>query len=322
MEIFTIMDVKARYHPLQEQIDLADAFGDALGHLLPVARLHVAPAETDEIWNQLTELGLFGILKAEAEGGSGLGIVEEVLIATRLGRQLIAPSVVATLGAQGLSNLPDGARVAAAYVENGRPVAVDADGAQALLLRQEDSALLLPVDGKELQPIEQLLWLSHLHGAEGVDNPGGRLDARNLLRLRLLDAAVLAGIAACAQEMAVAYALIREQFGRPIGSFQAVKHSCANMAISARCARDQVNFAAVAMDADRTDAMLQVESALLVAIDAAIDNAGRNIQIHGGIGFSAEADPHLVLKRARIFATIAGGAEKALHRVACVPFTS
>src|SRR3546814_7592323 len=86
--------------------------------------------------------------------------------------------------------------------------------------------------------------------------------------------------------MGVDYAGLREQFGRPIGTFQAVKHHCANMAIAARCARDQVSFAAVAIDEGRADAALQVESALFVAGTAAIENAGKNIQIHGGIGFS------------------------------------
>jgi alkylation response protein AidB-like acyl-CoA dehydrogenase len=116
--------------------------------------------------------------------------------------------------------------------------------------------------------------------------------------------------------MGVAYAGIRSQFGRPIGSFQAVKHHCANMAIAARCARDQTDFAAVALDEDRPDAALQVECALLVAGSAALDNCGLNIQIHGGIGFSDEADPHLVLKRARLQIALAGGLEAASERIA------
>mgnify|MGYP002652792017 CR=1 FL=1 len=88
------------------------------------------------------------------------------------------------------------------------------------------------------------------------------------------------------------------------------------MAIAARCARDQVSFAAVAFDEARDDAALQVESALFVAGTAAIDNAGKNIQIHGGIGFSDEADPHLLLKRAQVYVAVAGGLEAANERIA------
>jgi alkylation response protein AidB-like acyl-CoA dehydrogenase len=116
--------------------------------------------------------------------------------------------------------------------------------------------------------------------------------------------------------MSVAYAGVREQFGRPIGSFQAVKHHCANMAMAARCARDQTNFAAVAIDEGRDDAALQVECALFVAGTAALENAGLNIQIHGGLGFSDEADPHLLLKRTQLLLAIAGGLERANGRIA------
>jgi alkylation response protein AidB-like acyl-CoA dehydrogenase len=120
--------------------------------------------------------------------------------------------------------------------------------------------------------------------------------------------------------MAVGYAGMREQFGRPIGSFQAVKHHCANMAIAARLACDQVSFAAVAIDDGRADAALQVESAVYVAGSSALDNCGKNIQVHGGMGFSDEADPHLLLKRARVLLEIAGGLEAGLTRVlACAP---
>jgi alkylation response protein AidB-like acyl-CoA dehydrogenase len=141
------------------------------------------------------------------------------------------------------------------------------------------------------------------------------LEASQILRLRLIDAAALTGIAQAALDMSVAYAGTRAQFGRPIGSFQAVKHHCANMVIGARCARDQTTFAAVAIDDGRDDAALQVECALFVAGSAALDNAGKNIQIHGGIGFSDEADPHLLLKRAQLLVAIAGGLEAANDRI-------
>jgi len=148
-----------------------------------------------------------------------------------------------------------------------------------------------------------------------VGEPLARFDESQVARLRLIDAAALAGMAQTALEMSVAYAGIREQFGRPIGSFQAVKHHCANMAIAARCARDQTTFAAVALDEGRADARLQVECAFFVAGTAALDNAGKNIQIHGGMGFSDEADPHLFLKRARLQIEIGGGLEAANERV-------
>jgi alkylation response protein AidB-like acyl-CoA dehydrogenase len=91
------------------------------------------------------------------------------------------------------------------------------------------------------------------------------------------------------------------------------------MAIAARTAADLVSFAAVAIDDARADAALQVESALYAAGRAAIDNTGTNIQIHGGMGFSEEADPHRLLKRARVFVELAGGLEAAVARVGSLP---
>ena len=164
--------------------------------------------------------------------------------------------------------------------------------------------------------IDNELWLAGLREGTVCGEAVARFENSQLLRLRLIDAAALAGMAAAALDMAVGYAGIREQFGRPIGTFQAVKHHCANMAIAARCARDQTTFAAVALDEGREDAALQVECALSVAGTAALDNAGKNIQIHGGIGFSDEADPHLFLKRARLQLAIAGGLDATHERIA------
>jgi len=143
-----------------------------------------------------------------------------------------------------------------------------------------------------------------------------RFEAPQLSRLRLIDAAALAGISQAALDMSVAYAGTRTQFGRPIGSFQAVKHHCANMVSAARRARDQTVLRRFAIDEGRDDAALQVECALFVAGSAALENAGKNIQIHGGMGFSDEADPHLLLKRAQLLSTIAGGLEAANERIA------
>jgi alkylation response protein AidB-like acyl-CoA dehydrogenase len=160
--------------------------------------------------------------------------------------------------------------------------------------------------------------------ASALGRPLAEANPAQVLRMRLLEAAVLAGIARAALDMAVAYAGMREQFGRPIGTFQAVKHHCANMALAARCASDQLSFAAVALDdvasgEPRADTALQVESALYVAASAALENCAKNIQVHGGMGFSDEADPHKLLKRARVFVEIAGGLEAALNRIADCP---
>ncbi|WP_129780571.1 acyl-CoA dehydrogenase family protein [Peristeroidobacter soli] len=313
------MQAQTRYHPDAEQLALAGTIEESLDSLVPVARLHAALEESADAWSSLRDLGVFGISVDEARGGSGLGAVEEALIVMGLGRRLVSPAVLATIGA-GPALVASGnadKNVAAAYRSNGRTVVVDESQTSLVLVREGDSATLY--NSSPGRSIDRRLWLAGLSEIDTPSEPLARLDAHDVLRLRLIDAAALAGIAAAVLDMAVAYAGIREQFGRPIGTFQAIKHHCSNMAMAARCARDQTNFAAVALDDDRDDAALQVECALLVAGQAALDNTGKNIQIHGGIGFSDEADPHLFLKRAQLQLAIAGGLEATNARIANLP---
>lgn len=309
-----------RFHPSADQGVLASTIEKAIVSLLPQSRLHVSIEESETIWSGLEEIGIFGITAGEEQGGSGLGAVEETLITMALGRCLAAPTVFATLGAahamrdDGVRSVP-GPRTAAGFRRSNRVVAVGDSGAEYLLIREPEKAGVYAVGQHASNPVDNKLWLTALHEYVSLGQPVAHFDATRLLRLRLLDAAALAGISQAALEMAVAYANARVQFGRPIGSYQAIKHHCANMAIAACCARDQANFAAVAIDDDREDAALQVESAFLVAGSAALENAAKNIQIHGGIGFSDEARPHLFLKRAQLLIAIGGGLESAVARV-------
>lgn len=311
-----------RYQPSGDQLALASTIADALDDLLPIARLHETSNETAATWDALEGLGLFGIALDEDAGGSGLGAAEEVLIVAALGRRLAAPSVLATIGAahahwnSGSDGL-GGRRVAAAYAARGRTVVIDDPQAELVLVR--DAAPKVHSAPADARPLDGGLWTVGLGQVEGLGNSIAGFDPEEALRLRLLDAAMLSGLAEAALDMAVGYAGIREQFGRPIGSFQAIKHRCADMAMAARGARDLVTFAAVAFDDGRADAGMLIESAFLMAGTAALDNAAANIQVHGGIGFSDEADPHLVLKRTQVCLAVAGGLEAAADRVAAVP---
>lgn len=308
------MHVGLRYQPDAEQLALAGEMEPALAELLPLARAHQGGGESDAVWEQLTGLGILNAGVSEDRGGSGLGATELALIAVTLGRQLASPALLATMAAFGPAlDLNEAPRVAAAFGD-GDLLWVDEPGANLLLVRSADGASLHAVP-ESAMPVDEFTWgVRLMTGAPGAALR--TLDDRELQMLRLIDAAALAGIAQAALDMAVDYAKLREQFGRPIGSFQAIKHHCATMAIAARGAADATSFAAVAYDSQRADVAHRVESALLFASAAAIDNGGTNIQVHGGIGFSAEAEPHLLLKRAQLLAALAGGAEAMAGRVA------
>ena len=142
-----------------------------------------------------------------------------------------------------------------------------------------------------------------LHGAPAVRVGAGRDTAAWLSEVRdlafvALAAEQLGGAARCL-DMAVGYAKVREQFGRPIGSFQAIKHKCANMLLEVECGRSAVYHANEALAGKETDAPLAAALAYTYCSQAFTHAAKECIQIHGGIGYTWEHDAHLYLRRAK-----------------------
>jgi alkylation response protein AidB-like acyl-CoA dehydrogenase len=141
---------------------------------------------------------------------------------------------------------------------------------------------------------------------------GAARNARTVFRI--LASAEAVGVSWAALEMAVEYAMVREQFGRTIGTFQAVKHHAANMLVDAEVATAATWDAARADDLD--SAWFPAAVAASHAIRAQVFNAQNNIQLHGGIGYTWEHDAHLYLRRARMLAALmADGADPLLDVV-------
>jgi alkylation response protein AidB-like acyl-CoA dehydrogenase len=167
-----------------------------------------------------------------------------------------------------------------------------------------------------LDPLTPLWHLDALPDGEPVADPEKRLRRDGAL----LTGALQVGHAAAALDLGVAYAKERRQFGKPIGSFQAVKHMCADMLVRAEVARAGLHAAACL--ADEPDVVASeagaagcspgtfleraVRGAKLLADEAAIGNARGAIQVHGGMGFTWEVPLHLHLKRARVLSTTFG----------------
>jgi alkylation response protein AidB-like acyl-CoA dehydrogenase len=123
----------------------------------------------------------------------------------------------------------------------------------------------------------------------------------------VLTAAYQVGMAEACVTAATAYSLERRQFDRPIGSFQAVKHILADMAVRAEIARAAADAAAVTLDDPEVgDCARAVSGARLLASEAALKNAKASMQVHGGMGFTWEVDVHLYLKRAWVLNTVFG----------------
>ncbi len=123
------------------------------------------------------------------------------------------------------------------------------------------------------------------------------------------------GIAQGAYEHALEYAKEREQFGKPIGSYQAIKHQLANAWMGVDNARLAVLYACAALDSGLPDGRFACAAAEFTAIEGALQSTRTAIQVHGGMGFTWEHDAHLYLKRAQHLATRLGGASRALTQV-------
>lgn len=253
------------------------------------------------VWGELGEAGFFALRLPEAEGGVGLGLPESVLLFEEAGRALLpGPLVASHLAAGAVKGAAEGGTVVA-VLEEGRPVAHlgAADALIALVAGEvrvlEGAALRALVRGAA-RPVRSLDPLTPLHRVTASDMLGDPLPGAEAARFRregvLLAAAEQLGSAARTTEMAVQHARGREQFGSPIGAFQAVKHLCAQMLVRAELARGAVYAAAVTADP------VEIAGAKLLADEAAVRNARDCLQVHGGMGFTWEADVHLHLKRA------------------------
>ncbi|MGX1270659.1 acyl-CoA dehydrogenase family protein [Streptomyces phaeoluteigriseus] len=244
------------------------------------------PAALDRaLWRALGDAGLFALRLPESEGGVGLGLPETVSAFEEAGRVLLPGPLIATRLAAG--------RVPGAVT--GETVVTAVDGGLVEWLAEADVVVgggERGVAGPGAVALRSVDPLTPLHrvpaapalpaGPEGVPDPVAVL----------LTAAEQFGGATRACEPAVQHARTREQFGRRIGGFQAVKHLCADLLVRVEVARAAVYAAAVT--ADPAD----IAAARLLADEAAVRGARDCLQAYGGMGFTWEAEVHLLLKRA------------------------
>lgn len=300
-------------------------------------RLDAAEEEArPAFWPEVADLGWLGLHVAEEYGGSGYGVAELVVVTEEFGRAVapgpFLPTVIASAiltraddasRARWLRSLVDGTvtagvALAPGLTESGGTVSGHVDAvlgvplADLLVLIADDDVWVVESSDPgvevgaqaDLDPTRRSARVS-LSDAAGTRLP--RLAATALALTRTLVAAEAVGGARDALDTAVAYAKVREQFGRTIGSFQAVKHHCANMLVGAEAATAVVWDAARAADEDADALGLVAASAAALALPTYTRNAELNIQVHGGIGFTWEHDAHLHLRRAAVLQAFFGG---------------
>lgn len=266
----------------------------------------------DADWSALADFGVFSLRLPEDAGGLGLGLAHAAVVYEELGRSLVpGPLVSSHVAAPLVAGAAAGEVVVGVVRERPGPSVLpvlvgDLVSLGALLVvgeggvRQVDPASLdaRPVE-RPVDPLSPLWVVTGLPAGERIAGPEAA--AALWHDYLVLEAALLVGMAAATTELAVEYAKSREQFGRPIGSFQAVKHLCADMLVRAEVARAAVHAAAVTVDQpDVGDVALAATGAALLAGEAAVTNAKTCIQVHGGMGFTWEVPVHLYLMRARL----------------------
>jgi alkylation response protein AidB-like acyl-CoA dehydrogenase len=258
------------------------------------------------------ELGLFGVALPAAAGGADGTLADLAAGLAAAAEELVPGPLLGTaLGGLLLADVPSAKELLAAVAEGEATVAVLLnapsldDGVSGPVPGvTAESWLVVPVDGGHvlLAPgtpgvtVEPLTPFDFSRPLARVRFSGVRADVLTLPAVEpsaaTLAAAEAAGVARRCLSVAVEYAKVREQFGKPIGGFQAIKHLCAEMLCRAEAAE------ALAWDAASGQHPLSVASAAVVALDAAVANAKDCIQVLGGIGFTWEHDAHLYLRRA------------------------
>jgi alkylation response protein AidB-like acyl-CoA dehydrogenase len=265
---------------------LAGRFGrEALRAAVDEAGVDGSGARLDRgLWRELGEAGFFALCLPEADGGVGLGLPEAVLAFEEAARALLPGPLIAThLAAGTVPGAAEGLTVV---------TAVDGTGGGALV-EWLDEADVVQGDASGAVSLRSVDPLTPLHAVPGTGADTVPADGPPTSdTAALLTAAEQLGGATRTCDMAVQYARERQQFGRPIGSFQAVKHLCAQMLVRTEVARAAVYAAAVTADP------LDIATARLLADEAAVRGARDCLQIHGGMGFTWEADVHMYLKRA------------------------
>ncbi|MEI2711839.1 MAG: acyl-CoA dehydrogenase family protein [Nocardioides sp.] len=307
-----------------------------------------------ELWERLNgEVGIVGLVVPEELGGAGAGLAEAAVVSELVGRRadalpwlgtLLCVQALATSGGEAaqrwLEPLVEGRAIGtvswaegllAKDDDNGWQVSgevdlvVDGSTADVLIARAEtdDARRWFAVDLSEATRtrrdcLDLTRDLTHL-SLSGVRATA--LEADESLGGTLTDYATVAlaveqlGVAEQCVEDAVAYAGTREQFGRTIGSFQAVKHTLADLATEADLARSLVEHALWASTADPTRFSEAAAMAMLAASGAAVTASAENVQIHGGIGFSWEHRAHLYFRKARSNEVLLGGRAVHVERV-------
>jgi alkylation response protein AidB-like acyl-CoA dehydrogenase len=252
-------------------------------------------------WQELADLGWLGVSIPEEQGGTGLGFVEEAVLFEELGRALYPGPYFATVGLALPALGPDElAEVAAGRVRwsaslDGSLVP-DLGIVERVVVLENGDARAVAARGDVLETVDSTRRLGRLDPADGTPLPGDVSGLRTRALAALAAEAI--GVGDLALELGVEHARTRQQYGRPIGVYQAVSHKLADTYVEMQLARSLAYWAAWCVAEDDPQAPVAAAAAKGYAADAAVAACERSIQILAGIGFTWEHPLHRYYKRA------------------------
>ncbi len=327
--------------PSADQEQIIDSARSFLSKELPVQHARWEPDTAASDHNMLptfAELGWLGMGLPEQDGGVGFTAVEEALLFREAGRFLVTPVLLANVMSARLATAAGDAGLAAKIIAGearcglaisatpDRFYLIEAEGADYVLLLAADEFSLLPSAGfseaAALRGVDGTVTFQSARRTQGaaVASATGAAARAESAYLSLLIAAMLVGSAEAVRDMTVLHASERVQFGQKIGTFQAVSHPCADMALRCEAALSQVKMASIVTRDGRDDTEFHVRAARIVAFNAATANAGAAIQLHGGMGFAAEYPVHFHLKRALLLDQLGGALAAQLDDFLALPY--
>ncbi|UVO53664.1 acyl-CoA dehydrogenase family protein [Sphingomonas sp. SUN039] len=312
--------------PDGDELEIAQAAAGFLAEAMSIERLHGAACAdmSADLRHSLGSMGWFALALPGHAGGSGLSAVEHALFFREVGRQCGPVDVLAQCLA---ATIVDDNALRSSIVSGDVGVALAVgDGTGLRIFGSENAAFMLQLgrDRSDLytfknsasEPRASLDPATSIRVSDRVPTVASSETGDRAWNLgQLGTAAMLVGIAEASLDQIVDYAKVRETFGKKIGSWQAVRHPCADMAVRLEAARAQLWFAATAMKEGRGDAGVHLDAAKYLANQAALANADTNIQLHGGIGVTDEHHAHLYLKHALVLARLFGGRREVLGRL-------
>ena len=335
----------------EEQVSLGDTVSQVLADFPKLTAPDPGRNQDEDVWEALSEIGLFALLVPEEDDGAGLSFVDLAPAIEALGAGLAPPLVASTLvateiirrfGTSGqiktlMAAIATGeAAIAIASAETGRGsdpflskcrlldgkltgqkiavagadlarfilVVTGTAGAPVLALMEAGAAGLTITDHKDIDPSARLSRVAFDNVAVGPDQILGEPSGQALAALIDLGATAQAGmamgVAGVMLDRSVSYAAEREQFGRPIGSFQAIKHRCADMAVAVEAGRAISHYAFWACGEDSEDRSRAASAAKAYCGEIACSVCNDALQIHGGMGFTWEMGLHRYLRRAQV----------------------